>query len=221
MASGDIDGDGDLDLLVGSYNADRLDWFENCGGQFAIHVSQPIRVVGQGTEAAVLRLTVAHRGRPDDGDLELSKVGLRLEASPGVALSSAEANALIDTLRLYRDTNGNGYFDPTDTRVVSLANLNPSTAIQLSIPDDDLDARVAAAASRGFFVVVQLTSNAAAQTPNTFRFSHLGTGSEGSGAEDATHDIALVPSCPVDFAGATVVVAEETPEPLIFLDDFE
>ena len=61
----------------------------------------------------MLRLTVTHGGRAGDSDLELARLGLRFqENEPTDPLSTAEANALVEELRVYRDANGNGTFDP-------------------------------------------------------------------------------------------------------------
>jgi len=66
---------------------------------------------------------VTHRGRAGDSDAEFARLELLFEEAPGDPLSSAEANSLIDTLAVYRDT-GSGVFEAgSDTPVGSVGTL--------------------------------------------------------------------------------------------------
>jgi hypothetical protein len=89
----------------------------------------------------MLGATVAHLGRPGDGPLELASLGLRFEESPGDPLSTAEANALIESLRVYLDANGNGVFDPSDVLVTSVPSLALTGGVQ-AVPFADADPNV-------------------------------------------------------------------------------
>ena len=69
------------------------------------------------TRSDLLEIVMTHRGRTGDSDEELATLELLFEEAPGDPLSSAEANALIDTLAVYRDT-GSGLFETgSDTLV--------------------------------------------------------------------------------------------------------
>ena len=64
---------------------------------------------------------MTQRGHAGDGDEELARLELLFEEAPGDPLSSAEADALIETLAIYRDT-GSGVFEAgSDTLAGSAA----------------------------------------------------------------------------------------------------
>ena len=120
----------------------------------------------------MLRVTVTHGGRAGDSDLELARLGLRFqEDAASDPLSTAEANALVEELRVYRDANGNGTFDPgTDTLVATIPTLALTNGVQtIAFTDGDPNVQVAFGAPATFFVVAQLTANASEQAPNQFR----------------------------------------------------
>jgi hypothetical protein len=139
--------------------------------------------------------------------LELASLGLLFEEGAGDPLTGAEANALIESLRIFRDANGNGAFEPaTDALVMSLPTLVLSGGVQtVVLPDGDANVEVAFGAPRTYFVVVELTANASQQAPGQFRVTHLGLGASASTAEDRAYDIPLRPACPTDLASSILV----------------
>jgi hypothetical protein len=121
----DLDGDGDMDVLSASLYDDKIAWYENRGGQFALATTAtaPAALL-QGDSSDLLGIVATHRGRAADGDAELAWLELLFEETPGDPLSSVEAGALIDTLAVYRDT-GSGLFEAgSDTLVVSVDTLS-------------------------------------------------------------------------------------------------
>jgi hypothetical protein len=150
----------------------------------------------------MLRVTVTHGGRAGDSDLELARLGLRFqEDAASDPLTTAEANALIEELRVYRDADGNGTFEPAvDTLVATVPTLALTDGVQtVGLPDGDPNVRVTFGTPASFFVVAQLTADASEQGPNQFRVVHLGMGPSATHAEDAAADIVLAPIGPSDF----------------------
>jgi FG-GAP-like repeat len=181
----DVDHDGRLDLFFTSAGNDTLGWEKNCGGQFSLDA----------TDLA-----------PATAPEELARLGLLFEEAPGDPLTSSEANALVESLRVYRDANANGNFDAgSDALVTSLPNLNLAGGIQIvSFNDGDPNVQVDFGAPKTYFVVSELTANAGLQSPNRFRITHLGSGPSASQVEDRSYDIPLLPACPTDQASGIV-----------------
>ena len=101
LSVGDLDRDGDPDVLSATAVTNTLAWHENQGGQAAIAVvSQAPPTANNSEVVSMLRATVTHLGRAGDGPLELALLGLLFEESPGDPLTTAEANALIESLRV-------------------------------------------------------------------------------------------------------------------------
>jgi hypothetical protein len=155
---------------------------------------------------AMLRIAVTHGGRAGDGDLELARLGLRFEEGAGDPLTTAEANAIIETLRLYRDADGNGLFDPAlDVLVTSVPTLALAAGVQtVPLADGDPQVQVAPGSPRTYFVVTEITADASTQSPNRFRVTHLGLGPAASLAEDRTYDLPLRAACPADVPSSVL-----------------
>ncbi len=205
VAAGDLDGDGDRDVAFSA--GSTVGWLENRGGQAAVATASVVPSgVANGDLVPVLRLDLRHAGRSGDSDLELASLGLLLDQGSGVPLTTAQANALIASLRLYRDANGNGVFDPaSDTLVASLPDLALSAGVQaLPLTDGDPNVGVAWGSPKTFFVVAELTADASQQSPAQFRVTHLLLGASATRAEDRSSDLPLSLQCPADVASAVV-----------------
>lgn len=107
----DVDGDGELDVLGASFHNDDFRWWENRGGQFALPTADvaPARAAN-GATVAVLEIDATRRGRSADQDVELATLELLLEHAGGTAFASAQADALLTELAIYRD-DGSGAFE--------------------------------------------------------------------------------------------------------------
>ena len=57
-------------------------------------------------------IIVTHEGRPYDSPNQVTELALRLEETPGDALTTAEAAASLDALELYLDVDDDGLFEP-------------------------------------------------------------------------------------------------------------
>ena len=206
----DLDGDGDLDVLSASQLDDKIAWYENRGGQFALATTDtaPAALL-QGDTSDLLEIVMTHRGRAGDSDEELATLELLFEETPGDPLSSAEAGALIDTLAVYRDT-GSGLFEAgSDTLVGSVGTLSLAAGIQtLTLPDGHAGAQVVFGTPGTFFVVVTLTSDANSQTPHRFQVTHVTESS--STAEDRATDTPLLLEYAADVSSRIVLAASPT-----------
>jgi hypothetical protein len=207
VVAADVDRDGDLDVLSTSFLDDKVTWYENRGGQFALATTDtaPAALL-QGDTSDLLEIVMTHRGLAADGDEELDTLLLLFEETPGDPLTSPEANALIDTLAVYRDT-GSGVFEAAlDTLVASVGTLSLAAGNQkLTLPDGHAGAQVVHGTPGTFFAVVTLTSDAQAQLPNRFVVTHVTE--SGSTAEDRDNDILLTLEFAADFASRTVLAA--------------
>jgi hypothetical protein len=203
----DVDGGGDLEIFSASRLDDQIAWYENRGGQFALATTDtaPAALLQEGS-SDLLEIVMTHRGRAGDSDEELATLELLFEETAGDPLTTSEANALIDTLAVYRDT-GSGVFEAgSDTLVASVDTLSLTAGKQtLTLPDGDAGAQVVFGTPGIFFAVVTLTSNANSQTPHWFRVTHL-TESTGT-AEDRAADIPLVLEYASDLSSRIVLAA--------------
>jgi hypothetical protein len=208
VAIADLDADGDPDLLSAARNASSVFWHANERGQFGLAAAStaPPGAVN-GSQVPMLRVSATHLGRIADGDLELARFGVRVEEGPGDPYTTAEANAVIEALRAYRDANGNGVFDlGTDVQVAIVDQLALADGAQaIAFADGDPGVQVAPGASRTYFVIAELTADASDQAPNNFRLVHLGRSPQASAAEDRAHDIPLRLACGHDVPSSVVV----------------
>ncbi len=201
----DLDQDGDQDVLIAAEFDHRIAWYENRGGQYGSSTTAVAPgVVCGGAVLPLLRIVVTHKGRAGDAAEELSQLRLELLEAPGDPLSAAEANALIDELKVFRDT-GSGVFDGADTEVATLSTLNPVNGVEtLVLPDGAPGAQIPSGSSATFFVVARIAAQATTATPNHFRVVHA---SPASVVEDAVHDLALRAAFSQPVSTSTVTVA--------------
>jgi hypothetical protein len=206
----DVDGDGDVDVLSASVNDDEIAWYENRGGQFALATvdTAPLLLL-QGDTSELLEIAMTHRGRTGDNDEEFAALELLFEEAPGDPLTTGEANAVIDTLAVYRDT-GSGFFEAgSDTLVGSVGTLSLAAGKQtLPVTDGHAGAQVVHGTPETFFAVVTLTSDANSWTPHEFRVTHVTESS--STAEDRVPDIALVLEYAANVSSRVVLAASPT-----------
>jgi len=197
----DLDNDGDLDVVTGHSRLMgnwlpapyQLATWQNQGGcvtETVTSLASPQEVAG--TTDDLMRVTVIHSGLSTDGDVEVAEWRLHFEASTGVPLASAAANNIIENLYVYRDANDDGTWQAAaDTQVLALPNLAlDGNGVQtISFADGDGNVWVPAVDSADFFVVAEFTSDAEAQTPNTFILTFDPDGD--SIIEDRTEDTSV------------------------------
>jgi len=191
VSAGDLDRDGDMDVLSISSD-DTLKWFKNRGGQFDLSTRDTApSTLENGQSDDFLKITVTHNGRIHDTDMEPATIELLLEEAKDDPLTQSEADDLIDSFSLYRDT-GSETFEPGDDALVTTIDsfeVNPGGNVTLTLPDWHEELRIEKGHPRLFFLVVKLTTWASGATPNEFRIWHITK--ESSTAEDRDYDIPL------------------------------
>ena len=210
LAFGRIDRDADLDLAV-AQGAGNVSVMLNGGGQAAMIArdTAPVKIDG-GQMGSMLAIEMAHRGRAGDSPAELARLALLFRAPDGAPLTTTQINAILSNVHVYADT-GNGSFDPSDTLLATVANpFLFDGVLTVVIPDGHEAARVAAAANKSFFVVVEFTEDAAQHTPAGFTITHLND--TGSLAEDFTNDSALFLEYAANVTSSLTYAGDENPE---------
>jgi hypothetical protein len=210
----DIDGDGALDIVRAAFWDNDITWYKNRGGQFKLATTDSATTtVIEGQMDDILTIVVTHDGRTSDTDIELASLELLFEQSAGVPLTSAEANAIIENLYVYLD-DGSGTFESgSDTLTTTVSTLVLTDGVQtIPFTDGDPNVQIAYGTPKTYFVVVKLTSNAASQSPNQFRITHVTESS--STAEDRDHDIPLsLEFAPNVSSHVLTITSESTPTP--------
>jgi hypothetical protein len=167
---GDLDNDGDLDVVSGSGEdaENQVVAWKNIGGsaRLAPRDEAPDDPILDSNEAAVLSLVFTHNGDAGDHDLELNYLNLRLmQTDCATPLNDVEANALVDNLRLRLD-DGDLVFETSDTLVADIGALILNGGVQpVVFANGDPNVRVAVGASKLYWVSLLTTSDATAQSP--------------------------------------------------------
>ena len=193
VAAADFDLNGTVDVVAGANTAGTIVAYMNRGGQAALSSINTANTAGaiitNGTKDDVLRLAVSNRGIAGDNNAQLYSVALLFEKSVGVVMSSAEANALIENLQIYVDSNASGAFEPAADALVGNIPTLTLTAGRLTAtlaPANAADTQISPASTRHFFVVAEMTATASSQSVKTFRITHVSQGAGSTVAKDAT-----------------------------------
>jgi hypothetical protein len=202
MVVADMNGDGVLDVVAASNGASKAATYFNQGGQCALAaLATAPTTLKEGRRDDVLRLAVSNRGIGGDNQAQLSTLGLLFEKSAGVAMTTSEANLMVDSLHLYLDGNGSGLFESgADPLVASVADLSLTAgrhtfSLAGAVP---ANVQVAPGDTRTYFVVIEMGALASFQSPNTVRVTHLGSGTGRTVVKDAITAVNLT----VEAAGS-------------------
>ncbi|MEM1182553.1 MAG: FG-GAP-like repeat-containing protein [Acidobacteriota bacterium] len=193
-AFADLDNDGQVDVVASGFFADRLRWYRNQGGQFALPTAAAVastEVAEGARDVALLRIDGAHRGRAGDGDAELATLELLFEQATDDALLDEELNALVDTLRLYLD-DGDGAFDPALDGLFFSSSAPFSLAdglLTLEMVDGDPGAQMSVGSDVTWWLTADFGAESGTAEANTFQIIHITSGS--STGEMSTTDIPL------------------------------
>ena len=204
VAAADLDKDGDLDVLGAARDADDITWWQNKGGQFTLPTTgtAPASMSPAGSDD-FLKIDFTHNGRTGDNDEELATLHLRFEDTTGAAdpLTTAEANAIVQDLKIYRD-DGNGIYEAgSDTLVTTVRTLALNGSGDQIVTFTDADANVQlpqATGTRTYYVVLDLTAtypgDPARNGVTKIRVTHVTEA--GSTAEDeSTTCLWALPTC--------------------------
>ena len=214
VTAADVDRDGNPDALAVGRGDGELAWYPNHGGQydFADLDVAPASAF-DGDAVALLRITLAHRGRAGDSPLAPAEFGLRVLLQGVEAPSAAQLNAVIDVLWLLLD-DGSGAFEPgADTPVAALDWLaDYDVTFPFTLGDETVE--VPAAGSKTFFVVATLSKDASRQEPHTVGVIHRTD--PGSVVRDAVSGRALRPErSPAMTSGTCTALPRETVPPFV------
>jgi VCBS repeat protein len=201
----DVDGDGDSDVLSASEAGGKIAWYENCGGQFALVTTDSApTILNDGVADDVLKIVFTHNGTTDDRDMELATIELLFEESPGVPLSVADANAIIENLYIYLDDGSDVFEIGSDTLVATVAFLNPAEGFQpVTLSDGDSNFQLSGGSSLTCFVVIETTVDASLYlTVTHFLVTHVTEAS--STAEDRDYDIPLAMEYIANVSSGTI-----------------
>ncbi len=180
LAAGDLDQNGTVDFVANAIGSSRVIVYRNLGGQTALATADTAPgTLMEGRRDDVLRIAVSHKGIAGDSAAQLDVLKLRLETGAGVALTTSQANALLDKVAVHLDADGSGVFDPAfDPAVATVTDLILTNGV-LSFPftsSNPADIQIAQGATRTYFVVAKIAEGGAAQNPNSVRFRHVSHG---------------------------------------------
>ena len=213
--AGDVDGDGDADVLGASWGNSEVQWWENRGGQFALATADAAPMLpADGETVAALEITATHRGRTGDHDVELATLELLLEDGAGTALTDGETDALLASLAIYLD-DGSGTFEPaSDTLVESVSSFTLASGV-LTVPfiDGTEAVQIPFGTPKTYFVALEFEATASTAEPDAIQVTHL-TESSSTG-EDAEHDLPAT----LEFAEDVMSVGIEVNDPPVATDD--
>ena len=173
--AGDVDGDGDADVLGASWGNSEVQWWENRGGQFALATADAAPMLpADGETVAALEITATHRGRTGDHDVELATLELLLEDGAGTALTDGETDALLASLAIYLD-DGSGTFEPaSDTLVESVSSFTLASGV-LTVPfiDGTEAVQIPFGTPKTYFVALEFEATASTAEPDAIQVTHL------------------------------------------------
>ena len=175
----DFDGDGRLDVAAANCVEEpfvgQVRVWRNLGSivRHDFQTDYSLATIENGATESRLSFGITHNGRPYDHDLELGSLSIRLEASG--AMDQAKASALFQSLCIYRDVNGDGVWQLSDSPVVTLTDFSPinNGYITFTFPSGNPLAAVSPSQTVTYFVVLQMQPTASQATANTFRLQYV------------------------------------------------
>ena len=214
----DFNRDGKMDVVSGSQNLGTIAIHLNQGGQVALSSSDTApATIMNGAKDDVLRIAMSNRGIAGDNNAQLFSLTLLLEKSAGVAMSSAEANALIESLQIFVDSNESGAFEPGADALIATVDDLQLVAGRLTTtltPGNAADTQITPASTRNFFVVPQMTAEASALSVNALSVTHVSHGAGSTVTKDAslatilTLEYAANPDAPSAFVSAVPSIVQ-------------
>jgi hypothetical protein len=222
VGSGDLDGDGDQDLAVVEWNADRISVYSNQGGQYRVECSDHAPAyLANGSSAAVVRFSVTSMGWSFDPDSELRRVSLNLVDGIGQPFTETQATAIFAAVQVWHDANASGYFESWEDLLLR-DGPPPMPApghLYVELPAGGGSPSIAGAGgSETYFVVFETTADATAHLPDESQVRRLPGASQMTSYVDFP-TIRLQGEWWEAVVTRTVTLGEDPS--LLFADDFE
>ncbi|RLC71839.1 MAG: hypothetical protein DRI81_17180, partial [Chloroflexi bacterium] len=203
----DLDQDGRLDVAaVTSWfppsnlpSSGPLRVWRNLGGiaRHKFQTDYSLVTIEDGAAESRITFTVKNNGRSYDHDLEVDYLDIRLLFNSGSPMSNGVANALFQSMQIYRDADDDGVWQPTDSPVLTVTAFSLSDGWQtLAFPSGDPLATVPAGQTVTYFIVLNVEPDASthhATVPN-FRLAYT------------AHENMLIRDCDMQ---ATVSIEED------------
>jgi hypothetical protein len=174
VAVGDLDNDGDLDIVSGSHsNADyEVIVWKNEGGSAGYTVTDSDDGEMSDSETNdVLIIKVEHNGISSDNDLEVEKWSFLFEETDGDVLTTSEAKSIFANLYIYVD-DGDDNYDSGDTLAFTIASASISLTSGVQEFDFSEGSNFQISQSTGsktYLLVIEMESDASSQGLSTFR----------------------------------------------------
>jgi len=212
VAFGDLDGDGDLDVMSGSlYSSSEyevLSW-ENLGAQATVTVTDtsPSSLL-RGNADDFLRITVTHNGISGDDDIELAKLRVHFHNGGGY-LTDAQMDDTFTYYNIYID-GGNGIYDGSDTKLTT-SYVRSNGFLTITFDDPDSVATVTAGNAKTYFLVLTTSSGGTLVTDFYLEFDPDGfTTSDYNEYENAASDtiVSIKEAAMLTTAATTLQVPE-------------
>ncbi|MCX7045660.1 MAG: FG-GAP-like repeat-containing protein [Candidatus Sumerlaeota bacterium] len=207
IMAADISRDGKLDVIAASPSQNTIAWWPNRGGQFSFDTTDVAPAgIADGGQAAILKITAQHNGRPGESPLLLSALPFALDQDLGLPLASPDANALIAQISLWLDDGSGAFESASDTLVATqtgLLDLDPKGLFTFSLPAAD-PLKVDAVSSKTYFLVVDMQPNASLWAPNQFAIVHFEEWRPLTEALDGVHGTPLLQENPGNAASSLV-----------------
>jgi hypothetical protein len=193
LRAADVDQDGWMDLAVAAGgSADSVLWYPSIGGQFEVGSwSVAPSTLLSDSAAAIVEFVLWHKGVVGaDSAINPVSFVLGLQDDSGTALSSSQANAIIDQLEVWADSDDNGMWSDDDTLLLTDTYLSMSGgAVTETFTGTLPEQQVPPASSTRYFVVITASPDAHDQTPGAIRATFRDADVV---AEDLTYEVPVV-----------------------------
>jgi hypothetical protein len=199
---------------------DALRWYPNVGEQLTdLSWDEAPPTIPGGERDVMFSFILTHNGRDGwDANLELASLHLAFTDTLGAPLTEAQANAVVDRLEVYQDTNHDALFTPGTDLVVAIDGYLTLVEgwLDLEIPDGSSAVNLAPGETWRYFLVLMADPDAGQHWPSSIR---LTLPDDGVVAEDRSHDLPLLGEPNPTLTTDPIALGDASS--LLFADGFE